>query len=101
VLVSFGQLAQASSSSVISEQSNTLTFTWEPGKQFYDDRAMFVIYNLEEGITEFDTSAAKTQNKTGTFVLSKGFSGKEVHVYLAFVSEDRKNRSNSILDYYH
>jgi len=52
VLVSFGQLAQASSSSVISEQSNTLTFTWEPGKQFYDDRAMFVVYNLEEGITE-------------------------------------------------
>ncbi|HWW39580.1 DUF6266 family protein [Pedobacter sp.] len=95
VLVSFGQLAQASSSNVTSQQPNTLTFTWEPGKHAYDDRAMFVAYNLEEGIAESDTSAAKTQNKIGTFVLSKGFSGKEVHVYLAFVSEDRKSRSNS------
>ncbi|MNY52570.1 hypothetical protein D3C86_1882550 [compost metagenome] len=58
---------------------------------------MFLLYDLdaEEPEAEFDTAAAKRKLETGTFKLEKNFSGKTVHAYLAFVSEDRKRRSNS------
>lgn len=95
VLVSFGDLEPAQSVNVVSETPYTLTFTWEPGEHMYDDRAMFLVYDIEKKAAKFDTAASKTQNKKGTFVLSPGFSGREVHVYIAFVSEDRKRRSNS------
>jgi hypothetical protein len=94
-LVSFGQLDQATTASAVSESTNSLTFNWEGGRYVYDDRAMFLVYDIENGMAEFDTSAAKRQFKQGIFTLTKNFSGKQVHVYLAFVSENRKNRSNS------
>ena len=49
---------------------------------------------LTRGSAEFDTAAVKRQLGNGVFT-AEAFSGKSVHVYLAFVSEDRKRRSNS------
>ena len=94
-LVSFGKLDPAVTAGAVSESTNTLTFSWDGGRYVYDDRAMFLVYDIENGVAEFDTSATKRLFKKGTFTLTKNFSGREVHVYLAFVSEDRKNRSNS------
>lgn len=97
VLVSYGDLDLVENASVVSESPNTVTFNWSGGRHVYDDRAMFLLYDLdaEEPEAEFDTAAAKRKLGTGTFKLEKNFSGKTVHAYLAFVSEDRKRRSNS------
>lgn len=95
MLVSHGGLAPALSAGAVSETPNAITFTWDPGAHAYNDRAMFLVYDTKNGIAEFDTAAAKTQNRKGVFVVNPSFSGNKVHVYLAFVSEDRKNRSNS------
>lgn len=94
-LVSYGDMDQAAEASASSESANTVTFKWEGGNFAYDDRAMVVVYDIEGGKAEHDTAAANVQKKQFVFQLNHMFSGKQVHVYLAFVSEDRKRRSNS------
>lgn len=94
-LVSFGDQEQATTASAVSEAENSITFNWEGGKCEGDDRAMFLVYDIEGGTADFDTAAEKRRMKTGVFKLNENFSGKAVHVYLAFVAEDRKRRSNS------
>ncbi|WP_225872654.1 DUF6266 family protein [Pedobacter frigoris] len=44
---------------------------------------------------EYDTMAVRRYAEAGILLLSDKFSGKAVHVYLAFVAEDCKTRSNS------
>lgn len=84
----------AETASAVSESPGTVTFRWSGGRREHDDRAMFMLYDIDAGSAEFDTAAVKRQLGTGAFT-AKAFSGKSVHVYLAFVSEDRKRRSNS------
>jgi len=94
-LLSYGDMDLAETASAVSEHPNTVTFKWSGGKREHDDRAMFVIYDIDGHEAEFDTAAVKRQLETGVFKPGKDFSGKSVHVYIAFVSEDRKRRSNS------
>lgn len=94
-LVSYGDMDQSEKAGAVSESPNTVTFTWSGGRRVHDDRAMFMVYDIDGGIAEFDTAAVKRQYETGVFKVSDIFSGRTVHVYLAFVSEDRKRRSNS------
>lgn len=94
-LVSFGDQNQANVASVSSEAENSITLTWEGGEHAYDDRAMYVVYDIDGRAADFDTASVRRSLKKGTFQLNKDFSGKSVYVYLAFVSEDRKRRSNS------
>lgn len=93
-LVSYGDMDLAETASAVSESPGTVTFRWSGGRTVYDDRAMFMLYDIDAGRAAFDTAAVKRQRGTGIFT-AEAFSGKSVHVYLAFVSEDRKRRSNS------
>lgn len=93
-LVSFGDMDLAETASAVSESPGTVTFRWSGGRCEHDDRAMFMLYDIDAGSAEFDTAAVKRQLGAGVFT-AEAFSGKSVHVYLAFVSEDRKRRSNS------
>lgn len=93
-LVSFGDMDLAEKASAVSESPGTVTFRWDGGNMRHDDRAMFMLYDIDRGTARFDTAAVKRQLKTGVFN-AEGYSGRSVHVYLAFVSEDRKRRSNS------
>lgn len=70
-LVSFGKLDQAVTAGVVSESTNTLTFNWDGGRYVYDDRAMFLVYDIENGVAEFDTSTTKRLFKKGTFYTDK------------------------------
>nr|WP_121272890.1 DUF6266 family protein [Pedobacter schmidteae] len=94
-LVSFGDQEQATTAAAVSESTNTITYSWEGGTYDFDDRAMFLVYDIEGGVADFDTAAVRRTNEGGVFKLNENFSGKTVHVYLAFVAEDRKRRSNS------
>jgi hypothetical protein len=93
-LVSYGDMDQTKTASAVSESPGTVTFRWSEEQCEHDDRAMFMLYDIDGGVAEFDTAAVKRQLRTGVFI-SENLSGKSVHVYLAFVSEDRKRRSNS------
>eukprot|EP01133_Synstelium_polycarpum_P013490 gene13490-15894_t len=94
-LVSFGSLSPAIEASVLAEKPASLTFNWKGGKYHYDERTMILVYDIANERAYHDTAAVR--RSTGTYVLelTKSYSGKEVHVYLAFVSDDRKNQSNS------
>lgn len=94
-LVSYGDLDLAETASVVSESLGTVTFKWSGGRSEYDDRAMFLLYDIDGMIAEFDTATVKRQLETGVFKVSEALFGKSVHAYIAFVSEDRKRRSNS------
>lgn len=93
-LVSFGDMDLAEKASAVSESPGMVTFRWSGGQREHDDRAMFMLYDIDRGTAKFDTAAVQRQKETGVFTAEE-FSGKSVHVYLAFVSEDRKRRSNS------
>lgn len=94
-LLSFGDMDQAETASAVSESPATITFNWDGGRFVYDDRAMFVAYDIENGSACFNTAAVIRSKKHGIFEVDPAYSGRTVHVYLAFVSEDRKRRSNS------
>lgn len=94
-LVSFGDQEQALTATAISESVNSITYSWDGGLYDFDDRAMFLVYDIAAGRADFDTAGVRRSNKSGVFKLNENFSGKTVHVYLAFVAEDRKRRSNS------
>lgn len=94
-LVSFGDQEPAANATAVSEAQNSITFSWEGGKHEPDDRAMFLVYDVDGGRADYDTAAPRRGMRTGVFKLNEDFSGKAVHVYLAFVAEDRKSRSNS------
>lgn len=93
-LVSFGDMDLAEKASAVSESPGTVTFKWSGGESEHDDRAMFMLYDIDGRNAKFDTAAVKRKLETGVFS-AEDLSGKSVHVYLAFVAEDRKRRSNS------
>lgn len=94
-LVSYGDMDLAETATVVSESPGNVTFKWSGGREEYDDRAMFMLYDIDGKNAEFETAGAKRQLGTGVFKVSELISGKTVHAYIAFVSENRKRRSNS------
>ena len=94
-LVSFGEMSQATSATAVAESPNTINFNWS-GKNFiYDDRAMLMAYDITGEKAIFNTASERADGGHARLKLDENFSGKQVDVYLAFVSEDRKRRSNS------
>ncbi len=73
----------------------SIDFTWNYNWGAYNDRAMVVAYDIEGGEAEYETSLAKRAAKKGTLQVGKEYAGKTLHVYIGFVSEDRKSRSIS------
>ncbi|MGF1925193.1 MAG: DUF6266 family protein, partial [Bacteroidia bacterium] len=61
-----------------------------------NDLAMVLLYDPKKGIVYEDTAAARRKAGTATQILKSSKMGAEFLVYLAFVSDDRKSRSNSM-----
>ena len=96
VLLSYGQQSMAAEVEVSSNEKGSITFNWsKEGPYKYDDRVMLVIYNPELHKAKFETAGSRRQTGTETIYAGERFSGLSVHAYIAFVSEDRKSRSNS------
>ena len=94
-LVSFGTLEQADTASVDVSVANQITINWDKrGSYSYNDHAMVLAYGIENRKVEFNTAIAKRQMGTATLAISR-YTNRNFHVYLAFVTDDRKNRSNS------
>ncbi len=95
VRVSFGKLPQATEAAAVCEEPQKIKFTWSGGADALDERCMIMVYDTVNGRAIYDTAGPKRSRNTATLELSKHFSGKKVHIYLAFVTEDRKNQSMS------
>ncbi|TCC90434.1 hypothetical protein EZ428_14260 [Pedobacter frigiditerrae] len=97
VLVSYGTQSLPSTASAFCTPEKEIVFTWsKDGDCEYNDYAMVLIYNIEDGRTQHHPAITTRRTGTATFKLENVFFGKSVNVYLAFTSDDRKQRSNSL-----
>lgn len=94
-LVSFGDMSQADHATATAESNNRIRFNWTGGNFVYDDRAMLVAYDMVGGNARFNTASELAKGGQAILKLDESFAGKQVDVFLAFVSEDRKRRSIS------
>lgn len=96
-LVSFGSqpLPRTASASCTENQEVVITWSTE-GEYPHTDLAMVLLYDPKKPAVHENTAAARRKAGTATHQLKVSEIGAEFLVYLAFVSDDRKNRSNSI-----
>lgn len=94
-LVSFGDMSQATYAVAAAAGNNFINFKWSGGDFEYDDRAMLVAYDMAGENASFNTAAERAKSGEAWLKVDDYLKGKMVDVYLAFVSEDRKRRSNS------
>jgi len=97
-LVSWGDLPGCENPEARSEAENTVTFYWEADLQDSErknDHVMMLAYDIEGSLASFTTSGAKRKAGTDSLEVPDAFSGREVDVYIAFISEERAEMSMS------
>ncbi|MXV49462.1 hypothetical protein GS399_00640 [Pedobacter sp. HMF7647] len=99
VMVAWGKLPQATGASVSLDASGNLSFQWDAneyrGTNFQNDHVMLLAYIPEAKLAAFDLCGARRSKGGDTLKLDAGFSGKEADVYMAFITEEREELSNS------
>lgn len=98
VVLSIGTLPLPNQINVESKVEQELVFTWTMGElDTHNDHVMVLAYDVDskEVHARTRTSLALRKDKTATFKLDKSEKGRSFHIYIALVSEDRKQRSNS------
>jgi hypothetical protein len=95
VLVSFGKLSQAWEFNAVSTKPHWVTINWAGGAAADDERVMVLAYDIESREARMDTWGCYRSNESLDLEMGPRFSGRTVHVYLSFVSDDRKQRSDS------
>ena len=77
-------------------EGNQILYTWKKEGPFeYNDRAMAVAYDINGEHADFDTGLSMRGTGKGILQMSVHRPGTEVHLYLGFVTDDRKERSIS------
>ena len=99
VLVSRGDLPNASGPAAAAAAGSIINFTWNDnsgmGKAAATDRAVLVVYSSTMNLTIYDLEAA--QRNAGTASINAAtFSGETVEVYIGFMSEDGREIATSI-----
>lgn len=92
-LISWGDLALPSAPAVSNPEKGIIDFRWEPGGDT-TDRAMVLAYAGGEDRV-WDVCGAR-RNEGKHILPYENISGKEVDLYIAFVSEERDRCSNSV-----
>ncbi|MGY4384230.1 hypothetical protein ACVWYN_001256 [Pedobacter sp. UYP24] len=93
--ISHGPLSPGMDETATLGENYSIDFTWDYQLGAYNDRAMVLAYDIEGGEAEYETSLAKRAEKKGTLKVGHEYAGKTLHIYIGFVSEDRKSRSIS------
>ncbi len=101
-LVSHGQLNGATGAGVASTNPAVVDFTWVdnsgPGRSKANttDKAMLLLYNASKGIAVYNFQGASRDTGSQSLDVPADFSGDEVQAYLAFISEDGSQVSDSV-----
>jgi len=94
--VSYGTLEGDPTVTVVLGTEGNLDFTWKnKGAGVFNDRVIAVAYDLTTSRASYDTSLAKRSTCKARLPFTSQHSGHDLHIYFAFVSEDRKERSTS------
>ncbi|MHA4895131.1 DUF6266 family protein [Pedobacter sp. PWIIR3] len=93
--ISHGPLSPGFGETATLGENYTIDFTWQYSVAAYNDRAIVVAYDIKNGQAVYDTSIAKRSARKATLDVSPEYAGREMHIYIGFVSEDRKKRSIS------
>ncbi|HTN00154.1 MAG TPA: DUF6266 family protein, partial [Pedobacter sp.] len=95
-LVSFGSQPLPLTASAICNEEQEFVFTWSTERPYaYNDYAMVVVYDSKHEDIYYHPAIAARGTGTATVKLPQ-FKAREVDVYLAFTSDDRKQRTNSM-----
>lgn len=97
-LVSWGNLPEAENAGAHSEAEASITFYWDAytgTSERKNDRVMMLAYDVDGKMASFSTSGAKRKAGTDALEVPADFSGREVDVYIAFISEERTEMSKS------
>lgn len=93
VLVTYGDLPSPLDVNVDKDDVG-LHFTWTDNStrrtDQSNDQVMLLAYDLEKGDTHFMFSGARRKAGHETLEISKGSKGKELHLWIAFISDDRQ-----------
>lgn len=96
--VSLGMLKRAENPA-ITLQSNTANFTWTDNSENANaeptDLAMGLLYNRDKNEAEYDIGNATRMDGELSFSFPSDWRGDHVEVYIAFMSEDEKDVSES------
>jgi len=93
--ISHGPLDPGFGEIVTLGENFTIDLKWDYHVSAYNDRVIVVAYDIDNSCAIYDTSLAQRTMKKATLNIGEGFTGKQFHVYIGFVSEDRKQRSIS------
>jgi hypothetical protein len=100
VLLSRGRLAQANQLVVATTVDAQLDFSWAANigtwKGAATDDAAFIVYNPSKQLFVMSIGVVTRAALSFDMPLPSEFSGDNVHVYMAFVSEDGKSVSTSV-----
>lgn len=97
VLVSFGDQPLPVTANAVCTAEKEIVFTWsKEGEYEYNDYAMIVIYDIENERVQYQPAIEPRAKGKAIFKYADIFLGKQVEAYLAFTSDDRKQRSNSV-----
>ncbi|SHG12428.1 GNAT family N-acetyltransferase [Pedobacter caeni] len=99
VLMSMGTLPVAVNPS-ISQNEEKITFNWEDqvfsGSQYYNDRAMLVIYFPDLKDTCYQLIGAKRGEGTDVLSIDPAHLNKRMEAYISFARQDGREVSNSV-----
>ena len=96
-LVSFGSQELPLTASAVTNESQEIIFTWSTeGVHEYNDNAMVVVYDIENEKIIYNPGIARRHTGTATLKLEQTQIGNTFHVYLAFITDDRTSKSNSM-----
>lgn len=98
-LLSRGGLAQALNANANAPAAGQVQFTWDDNSDYGNanatDKVMVLAYNPAKNEAIYLTGAALRNSGEQTLTVPNYFSGDVVLTYIAFISEDGKNVSNS------
>jgi len=99
VLISQGPLNAVAGLNIVGEEAGKLTFNWtnnsSNGLASETDKAVILIYSQDSGRYIFTTEGSARNTGTHQFDL-QDLSGEQVHVWMAFASENGRLFSTSI-----
>lgn len=95
-LVSWGTQPLPLTTNISCKENQELIYEWSTEyKGEYNDQAMLVAYDIENGRVFYNAGAAKRNCGTAKLKLEQHYAGRIFHLYLAFIADDRSSKSNS------
>ena len=96
-LVSFGSQPLPETASAVSHENQEILLKWsEISGTAYNDQAMVVAYDIDNGKVFYNAAIARRDLYSAIFKLPTYTIGKTFHIYLAFIADDRSAKSNSM-----